>query len=136
MIVLVDIGRGRSRVGLLREGDVRWFAYDEANVLAPLKEALASGSSGRVTHVAALRYPDAADAALRPSWTGVRGATTVANSLAFAWHVPAVDVLAGGEDDATVVAAAVAACHAAEGGAVARSDYDGLPNITKPKGTA
>jgi hypothetical protein len=134
MILLVDVGRDSSRVGLLAKGDVRWFVEPGTNAFVPLQAALAAFGAHRLTHVACLRYPDAVPTTVRPSWSGVRSATTLANALAFAWGVPAGDVLAGGEADEAVVGAAVDAAHAhSAAGDRAHSEYDGLPNITAPK---
>ncbi len=134
MIALVDVGRRTARFALLRQEGTQWFLVDEKNAFPALQEAL-NNWSGRLTHVAALRYADDVDPAIKPTWSGVRQTTTLVNSLAFAWGVPAVDVHAGGASDQAIIEAAVAACHAVGVPSAPQlvSEYDGQPNITQPK---
>ena len=70
------------------------------------------------------------------SWSAMRSAVATANTLAFAWGIPAMKIAADGGESREELAAAAreAASKAAPGQQVwLKPAYGGEPHITKPK---
>ncbi len=70
----------------------------------------------------------------KPTWSTMRGAVAVANSLAIAWNAAVFSLeVTGGESKSELLAKIGEAAKKAKKGEWAKPPYGGQPNITKPK---
>jgi hypothetical protein len=70
----------------------------------------------------------------KPTWSTMRGAVAVANSLAIAWNAAVFSLEIGGQEKKDELAAKLLeAAASAKPGEWAKPPYGGEPNITKPK---
>lgn len=134
MILLLDFGGNWLRFGALDGKGVRWIETAAGtSAFRGLHRALAAFGPG-------LRRPDAigvvqfTQRAGEPhvSWSTVRGAVAMGNTLAFAWNAPVFAVkLTGEESDIEIADKCRAAAGRSESGRWVGALYDGEPHITK-----
>lgn len=133
MILYIDIQNRKSMIGMVGARKAAWITgAPKGGVYALLEKAdrrfgiftkrptavvVASGSEGRDV-----------------SWSAVRTAVAVANTLAFAWGAAVTEVvLEDGDTEKEVAAKIRAAARRAKRGKWLKAMYSGEPNITKAK---
>jgi hypothetical protein len=133
MILIVDYRNEQSRLLLAGQGGARSFIGGRGQGFVQLEQVLKEMSGQESPGGVAVVLPgeDSPGSPERLSWSTVRAAVSMANSLAFAWGVPAVRVPALTDDELVARASEVIA--AAEATDRVSAFYDGEPNITKPK---
>jgi hypothetical protein len=132
MVLIIDYRQNESRLLLADGNSVRSFCGERGAGFDQLNCALDElGKEARPDGIAVVLPEKSGTDDVHMSWSTVRAAVSMANSLAFAWGVPAVGFSggAGGE----LVTAAVEALRGADASSRVSAFYDGEPNITKPK---
>lgn len=102
--------------------------------MAFAKALRAMGRATPITHVGVTVRR--ADSEFPPfaTWSVMRGAAAIGNSLAFAKGAKVIEILVNGdESDAELLRAFAAACNVRRGAAWTVPAYGGEPNITKPR---
>ena len=132
MIIYLEFRNGYQRLGAVdsvssafvesRVDRGEFVALDDA-----LRRVLAPGQTP--TAVVAAVFPEGSPDV---SWSTVRTVVSVANALAFAWHVPASGLNVEGLDEPALTAAIRAAATAAPDARLT-ARYNGEPNITTSK---
>ncbi|MFH1047845.1 MAG: hypothetical protein V1738_06090 [Patescibacteria group bacterium] len=134
MILILDYRQATSALLLADEKSVRRFSDTIGNGFRQLDEMLnLIGPKADVQGVAVVladRTDDSAENKL--TWSTVRAAVSLANSLAFAWGVPAVRI-APSVVESELVERAKKFLSEANPSSRVSALYDGEPNITKPK---
>lgn len=126
--MLLDYRNDGCRIGLIRAKKVRWAADAGRNGFSALSKTLRV-AAGRPSVIGVTVHQ-------RASWSTMRAAVSAANALAFAWNVPVCEVpVTGDENDAQLVALALAAAAQTKVGRWAYPAYGGEPNITVSKKT-
>ncbi len=134
MTLLLDFGANWLRFGALDVKGVRWVETAAGtSAYHGLQRALAAFGLNR-------RRPDSIgvvqftqrDGEPHVSWSTVRAAVAMGNTLAFAWNTPVFGVkLTGEETEAGIADKCRLAAGQAEPGRWAGALYDGEPNITR-----
>ncbi len=132
MILIVDYRQNESRLLLADNGSVRRFNEGPNTGFYQLQQVLDVLGDAKVEGVAVV-LPDRDDKSNdnKMTWSAVRAAVTMGNSLAFAWGVPAVRL--SPENEVGLAKAATKALDDADVNSRVSALYDGEPNITKPK---
>lgn len=135
MILIVDYRQNQSLLLLADENSVRRFSAESNGGFHQLDDVLSEIGEGSQPEGVAVVLLDRSDesAENKMSWSTVRAAVSMGNSLAFAWGVPAARI--DPDTEGKMVAAARLALGEAGVSSRVSALYDGEPNITKPKGS-
>ncbi|HCC21897.1 hypothetical protein A2480_00620 [Candidatus Uhrbacteria bacterium RIFOXYC2_FULL_47_19] len=133
MVLVIDYRNGKGEVLLAGDGPARRFGSSgRRDGFKALDAALIEVGDGCLDGVAAVLPTTERQQEVGMTWSSVRGAVALVNALAFARDVPAVRIDPA-DNDEILVEAAVVAVSLAEPQAIVRADYNGQPNITRPK---
>lgn len=133
MILFLDIRTAKSVMGIVgpRKAD-RLSSSGKSGIYALLKRA--DKAHGILTRKPTAVVVATGDRGGSASWSAVRTAVALGNSLAFAWGVPLAGLpLDGGETWDEVAVAVRRAAAKAKKNRWLRAAYDGEPNITVAK---
>ncbi|OIO51784.1 hypothetical protein COY93_00995 [Candidatus Uhrbacteria bacterium CG_4_10_14_0_8_um_filter_58_22] len=133
MVLIVDYRDGKGEMLLAGDGPARRFGSSgRRDGFVALGMVLAEVGDSVLDGVAAVLPTTERQQEAGMTWSSVRGAVALANALAFAHGVPAVRIDSADDDD-VLAESADAAVVSAVPQATVRADYDGQPNITRPK---
>lgn len=133
MILYIEFRNGYQKIGAVDDASAAFFeSHHDRGEFVAVSEAMLSKAelSTAPTAVVAAVFPEGSPDV---SWSTVRTAVSVANALAFAWHVPAVGICVEGLDESSLAAAVRTAAASAQPDSRLSARYNGEPNITKPK---
>lgn len=140
MMLIIDFTNEHHRICLLEGRTAKWF-----------DEGASTGRYNLLSRVTKYcdrveKYPRAIAVTLRVrnqkvepqthnvSWSTIRAAVAMANTLAFAWNVKVVEVpVSGAETEKELIAAAKAAAEGGKKKVWVKAKYSGEPTITKAK---
>src|SRR3989339_868255 len=133
MVLIVDYRDRKGEMLLVGAGPARRFGSSgRRDGFMALGAVLTEVGDSVMDGVAAVLPTVEKQQEVGMTWSSVRGAVALANALAFARDVPAVQIDPA-DDDRILAEAAVVAVSLAEPQAIVRADYNGQPNITRPK---
>jgi len=128
VILMIDYRQNESKLLLTDQNIMRSFSGGRGAGFELLGRWLAESDKLTQPQGIAVVMPGATE---RMSWSDTRAAVSMANSLAFAWGVPAVRL--SGKEEAELTDEAVKILSNADFRARVSALYDGEPNITKSK---
>ena len=133
MVLVVDYRFGHGDLLVGRAGGVQRFSSDRRDGFSALSRALESDLDERLEGVAVVLPAEGESGqAVGLTWSAIRGSVALGNALAFAWGVPAVRI-SSADQDQVLLERAVDALAGVSIDSVVSANYDGSPNITRPK---
>lgn len=135
MLLYLDIRRDAVTLAAVEAKTAKWVALTGDNMIGKaLDKAKKSFGLAKKKPTCVVLAMNAPDSVHNVTWSGIRQGVATANTLAFAWDVPVVQVQVCGDESREAVAElARKAAKAAKKGAWVSAIYSGEPNITVSK---